>query len=655
MAATARTLGGSLGGRLFLMSGGLVLGAMAAAIGFTAWRAGQVADQWVSETLAASSTGQAGVERQRLGQLRLLARFVASDPSFAAYVAEADPTSVRDLLLERQREVACDFMAVLDPRGRVVARTDRAGAAGEDLSSIPVIDRAMDRGEAMGLLSDGGRYWTATAVPIFAGQEALLGLLVAGLSVDDPLALEVRRGSGAEVAYVALEPEPRVIASTLGENRELLRAIARHAGAASAGPEPARLSVDGHTWVVRSARLDGGQEAAPSAVTVVTITLASLDQVLAPFRRIERVLVLVGVLSLLGAFAISWALSRSVTRPLAALADAADGAREGRYDLPLPTAGHDELGRLARAFKSLLAELREQRETEAYLGSMSRSLPEAPAGADRDALPVGAVIADRFEVVARIGGGGFGTVYRAHDRQLQDTVALKTLRPGTGGPEALDSLKEELRIARRITHRNVLRTHDFGEADGMAFISMEFVRGITLRELLDHAARPPLSVMLRLARQLLAGVDAAHRTGVVHRDLKPANVILDPTGLLRIMDFGIARAARARGGTENGLVGTPGYLAPEQLAGEAGDVRSDLYACGTMLYEMLAARRPFAAVTYEELAYRVTNEDPPDLMAIAPATPPELARAVMRCLARDPAARWASAADLLEALAKVEG
>ena len=309
MAAIASAFGRSLGGRLFLMSGGLVLGAMAAAIGFTAWRAGQVADQWVSETLAASSTGQARVERQRLGQLRLLARFVAADPSFAAYVAEADPTSVRDLLLERQREVACDVMAVLDPRGRVLARTDRAGAAGEDLSAVPLVDRAMERGESLGLLSDSGRYWTATVVPIFAGQEALLGLLVAGLSVDEALALEVRRGSGAEVAYVALEPEPRVIASTLGENRELLSAVARHAGEAGAGSGRARLSVGGRTWAVRSARLDAGQEpagdAASSPVTVVAVTLASLDQVLAPFRRIERVLVVVGVLSLLGAFAIS--------------------------------------------------------------------------------------------------------------------------------------------------------------------------------------------------------------------------------------------------------------------------------------------------------------------------------------------------------------
>ncbi|MGH7731261.1 MAG: cache domain-containing protein, partial [Candidatus Eiseniibacteriota bacterium] len=295
MAATARAFGRSLGGRLFLLSGGLVLGAMAAAIGFTAWRAGEVADQWVSETLAASSAGQARVERQRLGQLRLLARFVATDPSFAAYVAEADPTSVRDLLLERQRDVGSDFMAVLDPRGRVVARSDRSGAAGEDLSSIPLVGRAVKRGEASGLLSDSGRYWTAIAVPIFAGQEALLGLLVAGLAVDDPLALEVRRGSGAEVAYVALEPEPRVIASTLGEDRELVLAVARHAAGARADSGSARLSVGGRTWAVRSARLEAGDDTAPSPATVVAVTLASLDQVLAPFRRIERVLVLVGV------------------------------------------------------------------------------------------------------------------------------------------------------------------------------------------------------------------------------------------------------------------------------------------------------------------------------------------------------------------------
>lgn len=653
MKPTVSRFGRSLGGRLFLLSGGLVLGAMAAAVGFTAWRANQEARQWVRETLAASSAAQARVERQRAGQLRLMTRFVAADPGFAAYVAEADPPSVRDLLIERQREVECDFMAVLDPRGRAIARTDRPGAAGEDWSSQPLIAAALERGEASGSWSEAGYHASAVAVPIFAGQEGLLGLLVAGLTVNDALAFEVRRGSGAEVAYVARGASPRVIATTLGEQPELLRAVTAHlASGPPPGSEPARLSVGGRRWAVQIAPVAAGV----AGDSVTAVTLASLDQVMAPFRRIERALIAVGLISLLGAFAISWALSGRVTRPLERLADAAEAAREGRYDQALPTGGDDEVGRLARAFQGLLTELQEEREMEAYLGALSRSLPETATVSreDRAGLAPGALLGNRYEILARIGEGGFGTVYKARDRQLQDTVAVKTLRPGVADAGALDGLKEELRIARRITHRNVLRTHDFGEADGVAFISMEFVRGITLRELLSHSARLPASVALRLARQLVTGVNAAHRTGVVHRDLKPENLILDPTGLLRIMDFGIALAARARRAPsgDDSIYGTPGYLAPEQFRGEPGDVRSDLYACGAVMYELFSGRRPFQALDFNELAYRVVNESAPDLHQAAPGTPPEIVRAVMRCLERDPAARFASAAELLDALGR---
>jgi len=247
-----------------------------------------------------------------------------------------------------------------------------------------------------------------------------------------------------------------------------------------------------------------------------------------------------------------------------------------------------------------------------------------------------------------------GMVYKARDRELRDVVAIKTLRGELAEPESLEGLKSELRLARRITHRNVLRTHDFGEADGVPFISMEFVRGVTLRTLLDHTEKLPVSVCLRLARQLLAALEAAHALGVIHRDIKPENLILDAAGQLRVMDFGIARSGRAGAPQPGELAGTSGYLAPEQLAGQRGDARGDLYACGVVLYEMLSGRRPLAASDPLELAYRVMNEDAPELRSLAPDLPEILERAVMRCLARDPAQRWPTAAALAAALEELK-
>ena len=660
MKAITSLLARSLGARLFLLCGALVLGVVLAALGFTALRANQVADQSVRESLAASASARERFERQRTAQLRLMARFAAGDPTFVAYIAESDPGSVRDLLLQRQRELECDLLVVLDRRGKVLARTDRTGGVGEDASGEPLLADLARRGEASGLWTDGERFWTAVAVPVLSGAENPEGVLIAGLALDDALALDVGRQSGAEVAYVALGRDAHVIASTLADDRSLLTALAggRDLIRRALEPDPGgplQLTVGGRRWVLRAAELEPaaadrtGSVAAGARPQVAVVTLASLDQALAPFRRIEAAQLWVGLISMGLAFALSYALSRRVTGPIERLADVAEAARAGRFDQPVPSGGADEVGRLARAFEGLMAELKEEREMEAYLQTISRALPDVPPAPPSEAAiaPPGTLIAGRFEVLSWVGSGASGVVYKAHDRELDDVVALKTLRREATTQEALEGLKGELRLARRITHRHVLRTHDFGEAGEIAFISMEFVRGLTLRPLLLATRRLPASVALRLARQLASGLAAAHALGVIHRDIKPENLIVDPTGQLKIMDFGIARALHAGGAAaEGGLSGTPGYLAPEQLVGQTGDARSDIYAVGVVLYEALGGRRPFLAVDVNELAYRVANEAPPPLGEVAPEVRPEVARLVMRCLARDPAARPADAATL---------
>ena len=658
----------SLGVRLFAVSATLVLGAILAAVGITALRAGHVADQSVADALAAARSAQLRFDGQRIARLRLMSRLVAGDPSFVAYVAEGDPASIHDLLLERERDLQCDLAAVMDRRGRVLARTDRSGGQGEDLSGLPLIDRALEKGDAAGVWTDGERYWTAVAVPLVSGGELTEGLMVTGLSIDDALAIDVRRQSGAEIAYLTTAAPRRIVASTLPRDADLAATLSQHLDRARAlgGNAPLRLTLDGRRWVVETRPLAAAEDAAPGAAgggpPLIAVTLASLDQAIAPFQRIERTLLGVGLISVLLAFPLTWLLSRRITRPLEHLADAADAARGGRFeprDVVLSGAGGtDEVGRLTRAFQGLLAELREEREMESYLQTISRSMPEtATLAPEPGVMPAGAVLGARFVILSWIGSGGMGVVYKARDRQLNEVVALKTLRPELTEPEALESLKSELRIARRITHRNVLRTHDFGEANGVPFISMEYVRGVTLRELITQDPELPQSVALRIVRQALSGLEAAHAMGVIHRDMKPENLILDPIGQVRVMDFGIAIPARAglSDAVFESVTGTLGYLAPEQLVGGRGDERSDLYAVGVILYELLSGRRPFPASDAVELSYRQMNEDPPALGEHARGVSPSLEAVVLRCLARDPSARYASAGDLLEALGGAYG
>jgi tRNA A-37 threonylcarbamoyl transferase component Bud32 len=263
----------------------------------------------------------------------------------------------------------------------------------------------------------------------------------------------------------------------------------------------------------------------------------------------------------------------------------------------------------------------------------------------------------RYEILAQLGEGGMGVVYKARDLELRDVVALKMLRPGAlQDREQLERLKDEIRLARKITHPNVLRTFDFGEIGGSPFISMEFVRGVTLRDLLSESGRLPYSAGLRIARQFCAGLAAAHEVGVVHRDIKPENLILEVGGNVKLMDFGIARPVRraSPGHTQPGMyIGTPSYSSPEQLAGEDVDARADLYSAGVMLSEMFCGGLPYAGQTTMEIYRQQLHEEPTRPSVLWPEIPETLEDIILRCIARQREMRYQSAAELGADLAQL--
>jgi len=264
----------------------------------------------------------------------------------------------------------------------------------------------------------------------------------------------------------------------------------------------------------------------------------------------------------------------------------------------------------------------------------------------------GDVLAERFRIDTLLGIGGFGFVYRAHDLSLDIDVALKLLRPELARrPESFERFRHELLLARQVSSPHVVRIHDIAQHGGRWFISMDFVDGESLEHRLERTVRLPLESVLAIVRGLLEGLAAAHARGVVHRDLKPANILIDADGRALITDFGVARSLGATGLTQSGvLVGTPEYLSPEQARGGKVDARSDLYALGLIVYEMLCGEVPFAGGTPAETVVRRIASAPPSLGRARPDLPRWLHAFADRLLKANPAQRFASATEALHAL-----
>ncbi|HYM60348.1 MAG TPA: protein kinase [Thermoanaerobaculia bacterium] len=273
-------------------------------------------------------------------------------------------------------------------------------------------------------------------------------------------------------------------------------------------------------------------------------------------------------------------------------------------------------------------------------------------------LESGHLFANRYRIEQIVGRGGMGVVYKALDTQLDETVAIKTL-PGdvmSRSPEDLERFKREIRLARKITHRNVLRTYDYGEADGVYFISMEYVRGYTLADLLEEARQMAPRVATGITRQICRGLEEAHDQGIIHRDIKPQNVLIDHKGEVKLMDFGIARMTEnVEAMTQAGLiVGTPHYMSPEQVRGNQLDPRSDVYSMGVMLYEILVGEKPFTSTSLTGVLSAHLTDKPRPPIELRPEVGRDLNAIVLRCLEKDPKDRYEDAGEMLHALDSVQ-
>ena len=282
--------------------------------------------------------------------------------------------------------------------------------------------------------------------------------------------------------------------------------------------------------------------------------------------------------------------------------------------------------------------------------SQTKTAQTPPKEIDR-----GTVLASRYEIIELLGRGGMGNVYRVVDTKINEEIALKFLNPAIADEKMIERFKNELKLARKISHKHICRMYDLGEAEGSPYITMEYVTGEDLRSMIKMTGQLSVGRAISIAKQICEGLAEAHRLGVVHRDLKPRNIMIDKEGNARIMDFGIARSIKVKGITRAGsLVGTPEYMSPEQVKGQKVDQRSDIYSLGIILFEMMTGQVPFEGDTSLSIALKHEKEIPPDPREFNSQIPKDLSYVILKCLEKEKERRFQDAGELFSDLSKIE-
>lgn len=269
-------------------------------------------------------------------------------------------------------------------------------------------------------------------------------------------------------------------------------------------------------------------------------------------------------------------------------------------------------------------------------------------------LPTGSVFAQRYEIISSLGKGSMGLVFKAIDKELNEPVALKILRKEIAeDKEHLERLRSEIKLARRVTHPNILRTYDLGKIDDTPFLSMEYVRGMTLQYLLDNSGKLPYSAALRVTKQLCLGLSSVHKIGILHRDIKAENVIIEPSGNLKLMDFGIARTLKKSEihKLDKGMfVGTPNYASPEQIRGDELNEASDIYSLGILITEIFTGKSPIVGDSVKEICMAHITQPPILPSVLWSEIPKKLEQIILKCLEKKPQDRYSSVSELLSAI-----
>ena len=649
--------------KMTLVTAALITLTVVVSVFVTLYFGNQIANESIDRKLNSSQLIQEEFTTLKKRQLELVSLVVASDPAFTAYVAQtifdlendqqADVASIADLLLERKQQYGFDVAYIASAEGQQIARSDQAMAAPRDLSSEPLMTKAMEElVPVSGYWSDQDNIYQASVVPLARGRN-LIGFLITSLLIDNSLTADISRLTGTEVVILAHDDQQhRAVASTLDLDltATLLNKLNNNP---PANQEAFNLSLNDVNLAISMEPLsDSGDQ------QYLILNGVSVDQSLAPFLKTRNVLLATGlaaiVLSLLLA---RWLVNQSLA-PLGRISQATRQVAYGNYAVDFPAAVGGDLADLSGSINQLVQNLRGRDALAAHMVELSKKSHQPLQDMHKPAKVIiepGKVINGRFEIIKNIGVGGMGAVFQAFDQELNEVVALKVLKSNQDNAEEINQLKDEIKVARRISHPNVVRIHDFGQLSSNVFISMEFVQGYTLEQILKFAKKLRPQAAKHAAMHICEGLKAAHDSGVIHKDLKPANIIVELDASIKLMDFGIASVDNVISGERSSelIGGTAAYISPEQALGKGADERSDIYSLGILLMEMFIGQRPFYASNDQDLMLKHVNEEPLPISYQWADAPQALEQLINDCLAKKPKDRPQSVQAIISRLKQI--
>ncbi|MBI2841049.1 MAG: protein kinase [Acidobacteria bacterium] len=673
-----------LGTKFSIAAAVLLLSTLAGAIGIVTWRSNQIAERSIREDLhrvpLIYSTYQSDLETHA----RDVVRSLAGEPGTIALFDPAVSIGTRyDFVTgEAAAILRAKTVFLFDADSRLLARSDKPDLQwlGRPYGVVKWVSEPLaTRHGTSAVIVEGTILSVVGASPVISGggQMAHLdGVLAASFPLDANNARALQGLTRGEVSFLVnrarADAPPDVIVSTATDGFHSVpftKAFKQIPGATDDVFTKGAISGPFDLTIAGSHRIGIAvpiKSATGETYGAFVVTRDVADE-MAAFEEIRLTLLGVGVLAVLIATPIAFGLGRRIAGPLQQLASGAAGIREGDLDVALPPGGGDEVGILAHAFRGMLVELREKRALEQLVAALRRSPTSSPplprqgfaTPVIREGGPrVGDVFAARYRIRSVLGSGATGTVFLAEDLRLEEDVALKVLQPRALSSEAatvIEYLKTEIKLARRITHPNVVRVHDLGEVEGEHFLTMEYVPGMTLHHILARQHALDLGPGLQICKQLWRGLAAVHAGGLIHRDIKPQNIMVLPNGLVKLMDFGIARIEKHVDPDtgEGEVVGTPSYMSPEQAMGQTVDRRSDIYAVGAVMFEIFTGKQPFLGSPLAVIRQQI-YEEPPKPSRLRPELPANLEGLILACLAKEPVRRPASAEEPYSALMGME-